>query len=303
MHIFSIGEVLWDVFREREILGGAPLNFCVTAQRLGNVTSLLTAVGNDPRGQRAINEIRALGLDDEFIQTTALQPTGTAIVQVNEEGNTNFTIARPAAFDCIEVSEQIRQRIADFAPDWVYFGTLAQARAECDERLEWILQAVPRARRFYDMNLRTEHWNLPLVEHLSSLADVVKLNDAEATMLAERTLGIQNVIEQPDRLEAFSRDWTQRHGIATLCITLGADGCAIYNQDQLSCYAGYPVQVVDTVGAGDAFAAAFLHGMHAQWPIDRTAHMANALGALIASRPGATPPWQLEECLRLIARR
>ena len=56
-------------------------------------------------------------------------------------------------------------------------------------------------------------------------------------------------------------------------------------------------------GAGlSAFAAAFLHGMHAQWPIDRTAHMANALGALIASRPGATPPWQLEECLRLIAR-
>jgi fructokinase len=58
---------------------------------------------------------------------------------------------------------------------------------------------------------------------------------------------------------------------------------------------------VDTVGAGDAFAAAFLHGYELQWPRARTAAFANALGALVASRAGATPAWTVDECQQLIA--
>jgi sugar/nucleoside kinase (ribokinase family) len=63
---------------------------------------------------------------------------------------------------------------------------------------------------------------------------------------------------------------------------------------------GYKVEVRDTVGAGDAFAAAFLHGYHLGWSTMRTARFANAAGAIVASRAGATPSWSTQECLDII---
>ena len=85
-----------------------------------------------------------------------------------------------------------------------------------------------------------------------------------------------------------------------MCVTLGSRGCAIWANDRLRTFPGFSVKVADTVGAGDAFAAAFLHGFDLGWPMERTASFANALGAIVSSRAGATPPWTLEECLQLI---
>ena len=61
------------------------------------------------------------------------------------------------------------------------------------------------------------------------------------------------------------------------------------------------MKVVDTVGSGDAFAAGFLHGYDLKWTTARTATLANALGALVASRAGATPAWISAQCWHLIA--
>jgi fructokinase len=83
---------------------------------------------------------------------------------------------------------------------------------------------------------------------------------------------------------------------------LGGQGCAVFSKHALHYVRGFRVQVVDTVGAGDAFSAAFLHGMYSGWDITRSATFANALGALVASRAGATPVWTREECLALISK-
>ena len=98
-------------------------------------------------------------------------------------------------------------------------------------------------------------------------------------------------------LEEFCRYWSSKYGMKTICITLGGEGCAVFIDGTLRTFPGYTVKVVDTVGAGDAFAAAFLHGLHLGWPVERIAPFANALGALVASCAGATPAWTLDECL------
>ena len=296
MRILSTGEVLWDIVEGKEFLGGAPLNFSAHSQRLGNSVALLSAVGADARGERTLSAVKSFGLTTQFIQTPAKKNTGTASVSVDASGNATFTIDRPAAYDFVTIDETILSAVSAFDPNWIYFGTLAQTSAGGEEKLLRLLENCPAAARFYDMNLRAGHWDLPLVERLCRMATVLKLNETEAELLFEHVSNSESFT-----LEAFCRQWAMSYGLETISITLGSRGCAIFTSGSLRTFPGRSVTVADTVGAGDAFAAAFLHGLDLNWPLERTAAFANSLGALVASRPGATPEWSLGELAILSA--
>jgi fructokinase len=296
VRILAIGEILWDVFDHAETLGGAPLNFSAAAQRLGNQVALATGVGDDLLGNRAIESMKALGLSIQFAQVLAGKDTGTAVVTTDSEGNATYFIQRPAAFDEYDLDEAHLADLEALRPDWLYFGTLAQFLPRNETILHHILERVPSVKCFYDINLREGHWNLPLVERLSSRATILKLNDSEAEILFGLT--------RPDEkfsLDGFCRHWTHTYGTETICVTLGGEGCAIFKDNALERFEGFKIKVADTVGAGDAFAAAFLHGYGLGWPAAEIATFANALAALVASRAGATPGWTVEECRALIA--
>jgi fructokinase len=296
VQIVAIGEILWDVFDHLETLGGAPLNFSAAAQRLGNQVALVTAVGDDLHGTRAIESMAALGLSTEFVQVMPGKDTGTAVVTTDTHGNASYFIKRPAAFDEFALNDAHLSTIEELHPEWLYFGTLAQTNQPTEETVQRILKKVPSVQCFYDMNLREGHWNLPLVQRLSSLAAILKLNDSEAEILFRLTHPGEEF-----SLEQFCRHWSEAYGVDTICVTLGGQGCVLFKDNALQRFHGFTVKVADTVGAGDAFAAAFLHGFGLGWPADETATFANALGALVASRAGATPPWSEDECRKLIA--
>ena len=292
MRVLSIGEILWDVFREREFLGGAPLNFSVSTQRLGNSTVLLSAVGKDSRGLLALEAMRCHDLTTDFVQISAGAATGAALVTTDDTGNASFVIHRPAAFDVVAVDDDLISQITQLQAQWIYFGTLAQAIDEGEQRLDRLLRAQPNAKRFYDINLRKGHWSLSLVKRLSRAATIIKMNEVEAEELWHLTTDP----EQPFTLEAFCRFWASTHRCELICVTLGGKGCAVWQNNALEFFPGFQIQVVDTVGAGDAFAAGFLHGLDQGWPIAKTALFANRLGAIVASRSGATPEWTVDEC-------
>jgi fructokinase len=298
VRILSVGELLWDVIGERQFLGGAPLNFSASSHRLGHEVAFLSGVGSDQRGALAIEMIVTLGLDPALIQVVPEQPTGAAFVLTDSAGNATFQITRPAAFDCMEVDLPMLARLQHLEPDWIYFGTLAQTSGQSEAMLLQIAKSLPQARCFYDMNLRDGHWSLDLVQRLSRLASIIKLNEGEAEVLFllcrdSETYSIEN----------FCRLWSSLYGISLICVTLGSCGCAIWSEGTLREFAGFSIQVADTVGAGDAFSAALLHGLQLGWPMERVACFANALGAIVASRPGAIPAWEPSECLRLIESR
>jgi fructokinase len=298
MRIVSIGEVLWDVIGDQEFLGGAPLNFSVSCSRLGEEVVLLSGVGSDSRGSRAIEAIASLGLDPGSIQTSDDHLTGTASVEIDADGNPRFGIRRPAAFDCIKVDCPLLERLQQFRPGWIYFGTLAQTSVQNEATLSKIRESVPQARCFYDMNLRDGHWSPDLVQRLSGLASILKLNENEAEVLFRQS-GVPGAYS----IESFCRYWSAKFQIDLICVTLGPCGCAVWSDGSFLKFPGFPTQVADAVGAGDAFSAAFLHGLESGWPIDRVASFANALGSIVASRPGATPFWDRAECLQLIQSR
>jgi fructokinase len=122
-----------------------------------------------------------------------------------------------------------------------------------------------------------------------SQASIVKMNDEEVVKISE-------MFGYPEQsLESFSRYCAGRFGWEAVCITRGPRGCALLIGEEFIEAPGYAVRIADTVGAGDAFAAAFIHGLSSGWPTRRIADFANRVGALIASRHGALPEWTIAE--------
>jgi fructokinase len=277
-----VGEVLWDQFPDATTLGGAPLNFAVHLKRFGHTPLLVSAVGTDRLGEETRAAIARMGLETGGLQSTSPYPTGTASVRLGPGEHTSFLIARPAAYDAIELYDRDVRQLLVREPSWFYYGTLfpSTARAHCV--LRQLLAAAPAATRFYDMNLRPGFESPPLVRELLEAADVVKLNERELQFVHEH-------LDLPPAPEAFCRVGSKRYGWMAACVTFGSRGCAMLVGDDYVTSPGVPVQLADPVGAGDAFAAAFVHGLASRWTAERIAAFANRAGALVAGARGAIP--------------
>ena len=289
MKLISIGEILWDVIGGQEHLGGALLNLSVHATRLGHDVSLVSAVGTDRRGDHALEAMSSLGLSTDLVQRSEEWPTGIVTVTVADDGQPEFDIHRPAAYDSMKLGKATFERLAAWDPDWVCYGTLLSMYPRGRNVLFDTMDALPRARRFYDVNLRPKSFTPDLLLELLRRATVVKINQDEVHSL-------DGILETSHRTpEEFCRDYAARWGCEAVCVTRGELGCALLALDEYVEVPGYRVQVADTVGAGDAFSAAFLHGLNAGWPAAQIGDFANRLGALVASRPGGAAPWSLDQ--------
>jgi fructokinase len=290
--VLVLGEVLWDLFPASVRLGGAALNFAAHIKRLGHEPVLISAVGTDELGDQAIHAITTLGLDLSFLQKTERFKTGTAAVQLGPGDQTSFVIERPAAYDAVQLSDGDIEQIIKWKPEWLYYGTLFSSSVTGKDVLRRLLEALPQAKRFYDLNLRPGSDSPELVSELLRAANVIKLNEEELRSVHEFT-------QLPPETEAFCRAGAERFGWDAVCITLGARGCAMLAGEEYVEVNGHRVDVADTVGAGDAFAAAFMHGIVSNRPASEIAEFSNRVGALVASVHGAIPNWTIEEVVDL----
>jgi fructokinase len=293
MKIISVGEVLWDILPSTEHLGGAPFNFAWHAHNLGHEVCFVSAIGNDQRGNRTLEQMAELGLSAQFIRRADDYPTGTVTVTLDSLGSPQYVIHPPAAYDFPALRPAEFEALRNPAPAWIYFGTLQQMSASAHEVLLKLIAAAPAARRFYDVNLRANCFNPELVRTLAMHAHILKLNEQEIPVLREIN-GLHD-----DSLEQFCRNCLRIFQLDAICITLGPRGCALLLDNEYLEASGFSVKVSDTIGAGDAFSAALVHGIGAGWPAARIAKFANRIGALVASRPGGTPKWSIAEAMDL----
>ena len=293
VNVVSIGEVLWDIVGQQEHLGGATFNFSAHLSKLGHSVSFTSAVGADQRGQRILENMQQLGLSTRYVGEDAVHATGSVTVTLDATGQPSFVLHRPAAYDFPQLTESQFETLLSQPIDWIYFGTLHQMSPEAKALTARLLERIPGARRFYDVNLRVDSYTPSLVRELMSRATVVKLNDTEVTQIC------QMFGQLCDSLEEFCRSYAKTFGWEAVCITRGAKGCVLLIGDQYCEANGYRIDVADTVGAGDAFAAAFVHGIGNGWPAPQIADFANRVGALVASRTGAIPTWTVEEAKAL----
>jgi fructokinase len=283
MQVASLGEILWDLIDDQELLGGATFNFSVQLSRLGHDVSFISAVGDDERGRRALQSAFQLGLSTKFINTVNEAPTGTVSVTVDERGQPSYILHRPAAYDFVKLPD------LDFEPQWIYHGTLQLIEPRMRALLGELLRRCPLASRFYDINLRKNSYTAALVLDLLHSANVVKLNEEELAHVQQMARTAHASIE------AFCRACATRFHWTAVCVTRGDRGCAILVGNEYVEIPGVPVAVADAVGAGDAFAAAFLHGLNSGWPAAKIGTVANRLGALVATRRGGVADWSWPE--------
>jgi fructokinase len=289
--VLALGEILWDVFHDSTRLGGAPLNFTVNVSRMGHEAILISSLGDDELGRSAQEAIEVFGIDTRFIRTAPQFPTGSALVRTEPTGQTEFRIQRPAAYDAVHLSQDDLRWLAAWKPGWLYYGTLFSSTDYSRKLLLQLVGLFPDAIRFYDINLRPESYSEEQVRALLSLANVVKLNETEMEFAA-------HFADLPrSSIEAFCRAGSARYGWQAACVTLGARGCGVWSGGTYAEADGRRVEVVDTVGAGDGFAAAFLHGLSRRWAADQIAEFANRIGAGIASSAGAIPDWNWSQVL------
>lgn len=286
--ILGVGELLWDLLPGGPRLGGAPFNVVVQLRRLGFDARFLTAVGADELGRRALAEMGSLGISTELVGVTPDAPTGTVGVEVDAEGHPSFAIHEPAAYGHLAPGTVERVAAAELRPDAIVFGTLAQRYEAVRVATRGLLGAWPSATRVYDVNLRDGCWTPLLVDDLLRDVTVLKLSDEEVGVLGR-------ALDLPVESDGFAHATAGRYGIRLICVTNGADGATAWERDGRWSVAGLRVDVADTVGAGDGFTAGFVASLLRRESVAEALRLGNALGALVASRPGATAPWTLAE--------
>jgi fructokinase len=283
--LLCFGEVLWDLIEEQTHLGGASLNLAAHAVGCGSRACLFSRVGDDDLGRRALAAARGLGVDTRFIGVDQRQSTGTVSVKLSPEGQPSFTIQTPAAWDFIEADETALRCFQKHPVDAICFGTLAQRNPVSRASLKRLLELLPATPAFFDVNLRQAFYSGELLEEGLKRTTVLKLNDSEVAVLAHLLLG------QHANDREFAQAMLSRYRIQIVLVTRGARGCLVADHTGMVEVPGRPVAVVDTVGAGDAFSAAFLSfWLHGASPVE-AAGLANDLGAFVASCRGAVPPY------------
>lgn len=279
--VIGLGELLWDCFPDRRLPGGAPANVAFHVQQLGFSSSVATRVGTDVLGDELCSFLRSQGITTDLVQRDPLHPTGTVTVECLPTGN-RFTFLEESAWDYLEATPAWLSAMATARA--ICFGTLAQRNAVSRETIMRCVQsAQDECLVVYDVNLRPPFYAREWIDQSLRLASLAKLNDAEAALLA-------SLLRGPEGNDVSFARWLREHyGLEAVCVTRGERGAVCVCAEGHYETPGISVKVADTVGAGDAFSAALIWARLSNWPWDRTLQLANAVGALVASRPGAMP--------------
>jgi fructokinase len=286
--IAAFGEVLWDLLPDASILGGAPFNFTCRINSLGNEGVMISAVGKDALGKKVLKAISELHISDQYIQINSDHPTGTVNVFFDEFNNPDYEIIKNVAYDFITYNDSLEKLIMQ--SDCICFGTLAQRNPASRQTLGELLKRFRGKYRFYDLNLRKDCYSDEII--ISSLrnADILKLNKQEAYK-------IKDILRlDKEGLAEISKELIKKYQLQYCVITLEEYGSlAVSSEGEVVYNPGFKVKLADPLGAGDAFSAGFLDTLLKGKSLKEASESGNQLGAMVATRKGATHMISREE--------
>lgn len=280
--VLAVGEVVWDVFPTGKRLGGAPVNFAYFAQALGAYGLPVTAIGTDALGDETLEALKLTGLDLSLLQRNGL-PTSRVLVTTDAAGVPQYEIVEGVAWDGIACDERTLAEFRD--ADVVCWGSLAQRSATSRESILRLLDAAPAGcLKVFDINLRQSFYSREIVEASLLRADILKLNEDELPVVAS-LFGICGSVS-----EVIS-SLLERFALREIIFTEGAVQSSVYDASGLVSLIPTPkVEVIDTVGAGDSFTAAYIMGRLHGLSVAEAHSKAVAVSAWTCTQSGAINP-------------
>ena len=279
--ITSFGEILFDVYPDGKKLGGAPFNFIYHIIKLTGKANFVSRVGNDQNGDEILQILKDREISSEFIQIDQNHKTGVAKTTLNEKKIPDFIIEENVAYDFIELTDPLKKLISQ-STDCFYFGTLAQ-RSEQSRNTVQKLAADPNIKCICDLNIRQNYYTPETIEQSLSTVDVLKLNEQELELVNK--LIIKSEVNKTETVEKMMRIFN----IELLCVTKGSSGAILYKDGQENYYKIKNDKVVDTVGAGDAYASMLCIGYLMNWSIEKINKLASEFANEIIKVKGALP--------------
>ena len=278
--VTAIGEILFDIYPTTKKLGGAPLNFLYHIFKLTGQGNIVSRIGKDILGSSIFEFLNNIKMLAEFIQVDHLHPTGVASVTLNEKSEPTFTIDEDRAYDFIEKTRSLEKLINE-GTDCLYFGTLAQRSKVSRATIQSLFNK--KIKYFCDLNIRQEFYSKEIIETSLKTANILKLSVGELKLLNDIFIKVDFETEKISKLiiTEFDLDY--------LAVTLGGEGSLILKKDEVNHYKSKPVEIIDTVGAGDAFAAIFCIGCLQSWKLDKINKLANDFASELCKINGALP--------------
>ena len=281
--ILVIGEILFDIFGSERRLGGAPFNFAYHLKHFGFPVRFISRVGDDLLGQEILDRLRRARFNLADIQVDTRHKTGTVVVRIDDLNSPEFDILPDVAYDFIEFDPGSHAPLLS-AAKLIYFGSLAQRSAYGMQNIQTILsQKQAGTRCFYDINLRPKGYNETVIFQSLGHTDILKINDTEFSV-------VKDMLNDSSTPDEFKRFLMGRYSLEAIALTRGAAGSEwITPTGTFSAATVETPNMVDSVGAGDAYAAMLVAGLLEQWPPETVLHNASLFAARICEIRGAIP--------------
>jgi fructokinase len=291
--IVSFGEILWDLLPDTTVLGGAPFNFTYRVNTLGDTGLMVSRLGLDTLGEKAYKQVVSLGLNTEYLQWDSNFPTGTVQVSFDALHNPDYVIIPEVAYDYIAINEALLNIAA--RADCLCFGSLAQRNKISRQTLAEIMEASKDSLKFLDINLRKDCYFPETIQFSLDKADVLKLNEEETFQLAEQLHFSFETLPQ------FCSEILEKYSLQYCLVTLAEKGAYVQSTAGEKIYVpGYRVPLADSLGSGDSFSAGFIHKILDGKSLQEACEFGNVLGAMVATKTGATPLITTDEVKRFV---
>lgn len=283
--IIVYGTILFDHINEDYFIGGCHTNVAAHCAKLGMDTTMVSSVGTDGLGEKAINWMKSIGIRTEYIAKDEIHSTGRVEVDVTDPQNPQYDLLDNVAYDFIQLSEEKMQSLAEEQYDFLYFGTVEQRHEMSTQTLHTLLDRLNVRYVFFDINLRKDCYTVPKIIESLKKTDILKVNEEELIFLAESILK-KNVNE-----ETLVKDLMKQYSIQLIIVTRSGKGASVYYESKKLDVEAVKNEVVDSVGAGDAFSAAFISCFARTGNVEAAMKAGTTLGSYVVGNRSAVPEY------------
>jgi fructokinase len=260
-------------------LGGAPFNFIYHIWKILGKANFISSVGADENGFEMLGHLKEVDFPTHHIKIDKDHPTGIVNVTLDENKSPQFKMSGLNCFDYFQIDDKSRS-LVEFETDLLYFGTFGQRNETARQTIQSTFGKG--IKYFCDLNLRHEFFTKEMIAESLATSNVVKLNDSELELL-------KSYFDLPKENSLAIKKLTKEFKVDLISITLGSEGAILFDGKEFDHYKSEQTNVVDTLGAGDAFSAILALGYIYKMKLRDINKLANLFAGEICKIYGAIP--------------